>query len=250
MGREELIEKYTQYKCTLEKAVEAQSTLDNLCTRFMEEEKKEESIRKGAEEGGLINGCLCHFLFFAIVCGSGNFIVAILIAVGTYFFLEWRRKEKHGYEYEAKAREYHSQVLEPLKGEIFQKRDYIDKLWENWDMKALEADLPEDYRSLDAIDFLLKSLKNKRADTEKEAFNLYEEHLRNERLLNLQQEVLQTQQESLQTQKEQLDATREIGETSERQTRILKDVQKTQKKMSRQSRYGNVINTLDYLFKK
>lgn len=246
MSREQLIDKYTQYKQTLENVVNSQQKLDALCNTYKEKEKEEASIRKGSSA----SGCLACILPFILFLGGVNFFVVIILGGLSYFLLEFYRKSKHQTEYDAEANKFHFEVLEPLKTEIQSQKDYIDKLWDNWDMKALSEDLPEDYCSLDAIDFFLKALKNRRADTEKEAFNLYEAHLKEEAFINLQKETLNTQQE-------QLKATQEIQKNTEEQKEILKDVQytqkqtqRTQKKISKRLKYGNAVDTLDFLFKK
>jgi len=92
-------------------------------------------------------------------------------------------------------------------------------------MRNLSDIIPQKYLNLKAVLFLLEVLQTGRADSSKEAYNLYEEELHREKIQEMQEE--------------QLDYARETLREQQNQTKV-------QKRISRQVSYGNYINTKNY----
>ena len=71
----------------------------------------------------------------------------------------------------------------------------LDPIYIRWDKEA-SSWYPEDYKTLEAVEFFIKKLKNYQAETKAEVINLYDEHLHRENLENLQQEAIANQLEA------------------------------------------------------
>lgn len=71
----------------------------------------------------------------------------------------------------------------------------LDPIYTRWDKEA-SSWYPEDYKTLDAVEFFIKKLKNYQAETKAEVINLYDEYLHRENLKNLQQEAIENQLEA------------------------------------------------------
>lgn len=71
----------------------------------------------------------------------------------------------------------------------------LDPIYIRWDKEA-SSWYPEDYKTLEAVEFFIKKLKNYQAETKAEVINLYDEYLHRENLKNLQQEAIENQLEA------------------------------------------------------
>ena len=71
----------------------------------------------------------------------------------------------------------------------------LDPIYIRWDKEA-SSWYPEDYKTLEAVEFFIKKLKNYQAETKAEVINLYDEHSHRENLENLQQEAIENQLEA------------------------------------------------------
>lgn len=71
----------------------------------------------------------------------------------------------------------------------------LDPIYIRWDKEA-SSWYPEDYKTLEAVEFFIKKLKNYQAETKAEVINLYDEYLHRENLKNLQQEAIANQLEA------------------------------------------------------
>lgn len=71
----------------------------------------------------------------------------------------------------------------------------LDPIYIRWDKEA-SSWYPEDYKTLVAVEFFIKKLKNYQAETKAEVINLYDEYLHRENLENLQQEAIANQLEA------------------------------------------------------
>ena len=86
-------------------------------------------------------------------------------------------------------------------------------------------------------------LKNRQADTEKECYNLYVEYLQRQKIIDLQDQQVALGKQMLEEQKTQTKRTEELNNNVE-------GIAKNQKKISKQVRYGNAVNTINLLRKK
>lgn len=148
----------------------------------------------------------------------GSIIPLILVMVA---MIVARYKGKNGRINE----EYYNQKILPIKKELNQQEKVILAFMNSDEMKNLSDVIPQKYLNLKAVLFLLEVLQTGRADSAKEAYNLYEEELHREKIQEMQEE--------------QLDYARETLREQQNQTKV-------QKRISRQVSYGNYINTKNY----
>ena len=103
--------------------------------------------------------------------------------------------------------------------------------------------IPHKYQDMEILNNFIIILNDGRADNQKEVFNIYEEEQHRKEVINLQRLQIQNQESMIEMQKKQ-------NQLSEQQLNKLANIQKGQRKISKQVKYGNVISTLDFLFKK
>ena len=103
--------------------------------------------------------------------------------------------------------------------------------------------IPHKYQDMEILNNFIIILNDCRADNQKEVFNIYEEEQHRKEVINLQRLQIQNQESMIEMQKKQ-------NQLSEQQLNKLANIQKGQRKISKQVKYGNVISTLDFLFKK
>ena len=83
----------------------------------------------------------------------------------------------HAYDkFKKSADEYHAANVVPAEWECQRRREKIEEYLQTPLMKQFFTEIPEEYRSLSALKFFIKMLKNGQADTEKELYNLYMEY--------------------------------------------------------------------------
>lgn len=68
----------------------------------------------------------------------------------------------------------------------------LEAIYIRWNNEA-SSWYPEDYKTLDAVEFFIKKLKNYQADTKSEVINLYDEYLHRKNLENLQRKSYENQ---------------------------------------------------------
>jgi len=225
MTKEEFINHLLEVKAVLEKLAKKQEVYDEIERRLYEEYGKEESIRNEKQKMktricAVIMLIVIAVCFFTGIIKSvyGSIIPLILVMVA---MIVARYKGKNGRINE----EYYNQKILPIKKELNQQEKVILAFMNSDEMKNLSDVIPQKYLNLKAVLFLLEVLQTGRADSAKEAYNLYEEELHREKIQEMQEE--------------QLDYARETLREQQNQTKV-------QKRISRQVSYGNYINTKNY----
>ena len=225
MTKEEFINHLLEVKAVLEKLAKKQEVYDEIERRLYEEYGKEESIRNEKQKMktricAVIMLIVIAVCFFTGIIKSvyGSIIPLILVMVA---MIVARYKGKNGRINE----EYYNQKILPIKKELNQQEKVILAFMNSDEMKNLSDVIPQKYLNLKAVLFLLEVLQKGRADSAKEAYNLYEEELHREKIQEMQEE--------------QLDYARETLREQQNQTKV-------QKRISRQVSYGNYINTKNY----
>ena len=225
MTKEEFINHLLEVKAVLEKLAKKQEVYDEIERRLYEEYGKEESIRNEKQKMktricAVIMLIVIAVCFFTGIIKSvyGSIIPLILVMVA---MIVARYKGKNGRINE----EYYNQKILPIKKELNQQEKVILAFMNSDEMKNLSDVIPQKYLNLKAVLFLLEVLQTGRADSAKEAYNLYEEELHREKIQEMQEE--------------QLDYARETLREQQNQTKV-------QKRISRQVIYGNYINTKNY----
>lgn len=70
--------------------------------------------------------------------------------------------------------------------------DQLEAIYVRWNNET-SSWYPEDYKTLDAVEFFIKKLKNYQAETKSEVINLYDEYLHRKKLENLQRKSYENQ---------------------------------------------------------
>ncbi len=91
----------------------------------------------------------------------------------------------------AKANAYYNIQMEYLEEEEKVQRQKVEAFYKKTDVAAALNFLPEKYRSSGTIAYLIKLFNERRADTLKEAINLYEDEAHKQRLEEMQKAQLQ-----------------------------------------------------------
>lgn len=275
MNREELLDSYKRIKNKIQEIFTAQDEFQKICNQLVAVQKKEEEIRDDVPVGkmgcvaqilGIITGLFMFGKFynymnnyeywptfhnlFGLLLDTLYFLFGAFLGYTVVFNIHRAMfKSKTEHISGAKADEYHLEFVAPLEKHVGYQKQVIDKLWSSDEIIMYENVIPNDYRTMDALNFFIQSLEKRRADTEKELFNLYEDYLSKQQMIELQNQQLATQIQQLEKQNEQLAATQQSNALNQEQLNKLRELQRNQKKLSSQQRYGNVVSTIN-LFKK
>lgn len=233
----ELLNDYRRIKRVVVELLDRQSNLNALANVLKQKMDEEDKISKKNGIVGNIFWTISILIFFTgFTGGLFGIIFGLIIAVIVAFIGEKIDAAIVKDKYKIKAEVYHNQEVVPLIEQAQIIKNNIDEIWETEEMQLYERTIPEEYRQLSALDYFIRALETGRASNQKELFNLYEEEAHRRRMESLQSEILDTQQKQLDVSKEQSDK--------------LDAIQKSQKHISKQVKYGNTVSTLDFLFKK
>lgn len=188
----------------------------------------------------------CYTISAITIIGGLIFLAHIGLIIGIVVFVILSRVAKKHFAEEVlpnnkiKAQEYHESVIEPLLERFEEIKLEIDELWDSDELVLYEKMVPDEYKDMNAINFFVRALEVGRAETQKELFNLYEDELHKQRMVTMQKEMIDKQNEQIQIAKDQNAKLDSISEQQEKSNTM-------QKKISRQLRYGNAVNTIDLL---
>ena len=120
-------------------------------------------------------------MFFSIIMAvshgnPGEIVAGVILSIGVYIF--YLVKYKNIPDETAKCQAEREETIARIK-----------KLTDEYDFNII----PEDYRNEDAMNFICKALKNRRAYTIQEAVNLYEDELHKRHITQLHEEQLAAQ---------------------------------------------------------
>lgn len=238
----DLLEDYCMIREKLALVIELQDMLNEIHKEIVIAQYEEKKIR---EKGGIAYiACVIIAAIVLGICSLGGvfgFIIglipAIILVLIGHKFDERSSAIKRRNEM---ADEFYKEKIDPLVKKFEETKKMIDELWDSDELKLYERIVPEEYKTLQAIDFFIKALKSGRANSQKEVFNLYEDELYRQKVILMQNEMLDKQDQQLDISKTQVEMLNNIGKNQEHALKI-------QKKISRQVRYGNAVTTLDFL---
>lgn len=188
--------------------------------------KKEDNLKKQIDKkpNSIIRIILVPTLMFFFVCGplgaalfmvgcllfmsegfSYAFLVGVLFLVGLIAFLAplivpivmVTKNIKHKPKAQKAYDHYYNTTYLPERNRLNDELDRLDISETDWtkENKRLLEFLPHDYRELVAVSFMMNAVKNCRADTLKEAVNLFEEEKHHWAQMQALQQVAQIQTE-------------------------------------------------------
>lgn len=247
----ELLDEYTKIQKVVCAIADQQTALKKLQDKYEALEQREAEIREGD------SGFLCHFLLIiSIIVGIslGGILGALIggVAGAIAWVIAWVIHNNNNNEaWNQQADQYHLDNVIPAQEELYDCQELLDTYWNSEEIKLMEIVVPDKYQSVDAINFFVNLLVTKRADTEKELFNLYEEEIHRRQSIALQNQAIQLQREQIRYSQDILNSQRTQNDLIRSQTeaneRAFKSIEKSQKKISRQTRYGNVVSTVTML---
>lgn len=247
MDNSKLLQKYENFLEGVNDYLEMKKEYDMYYQQYIDSSGEEKRIR------GKVPGVIWFSMIVFGVIGTAIFpVVATIIGgligyvIGCVLAVLLKTDDK----FERKADEYRDSTVVPLASKCQQCQELIDEHMNSSIMQQFYSEVPEDYRTISALEFFVKMLRNRQAETEKELYNLYMEYSQRQQMIDMQNQQIILSQETLAQQKEQIEATLELNKTAQQQQEILDNMAKKQKKISKQVRYGNVVNTLDYFKKK
>ena len=158
-----------------------------------------------------------------IASAVGFIILCVIIFSIDSYTLEKKRK--------LKAQTYYEDNMPPIEQKLSMLDQEIKNAWQTDEAKRMDELIPDDYQSSYAVQYFLKVIENRRADSLKEAFNLFEEYKHQQKMEEFQQAQVSIAAQTLETQKETRDAARDTAHYS--------------KKAWKSSRFGNALNVVN-----
>lgn len=211
MKQRELLKRYTY-------VLEKNDHIAELKRTTVQQEKEYAVLLKKVQDtkeklgNGTFWKCIIPFLLsfgavcMAVICVFDKdtrplslfFILALVFLLGMAILIETISFAKHDRDKNAEeaARLHNMQVI-PAYGHYCQTIKELNCALMDAQLSEFESQIPERYRTKDALSFFVSALQNQRADTEKELYNLYEEECYRRRMENLEQEKLQKLDDSL-----------------------------------------------------
>lgn len=174
------------------------------------------------------------FVLSNISGGQFGVIITLILSAVIAFFLQVLFKLPRV----KKAEAYERTMMPGLKEKLDKSSQELAMLIQSDCAQLITKTVPADYATVDAISFFITVLQNQRADSLKEAINLYESEKHNREILEMHQaerallfENVRLNQEQLSMQKESLRGQEQI---------ILQN-----KKLSKQVRFSNAIGIIN-----
>lgn len=224
-----LLNDYKAIRKTLSKLLSEQEQLERYGKRIQKLQDEEKKIQ---ESHGVVGKIFTGIGFLVIFIGFLGGLIVIGIIIGVLVMTIGDSIDK----YIERAKEFRENNIMPIMTKATECKTKIDEIWTRNEMILYEQMIPDEYKQISTIDYFIRALETGRAENQKELFNLYEEESHRRRVELVQNELLDTQKKQLQVSKDQMEN--------------LRNIQKNQKHISRQVKYGNTISTLDFLFKK
>lgn len=161
-------------------------------------------------------------------------ILAVSLSIIEIFIISkcWRSHKAK------KAERYRDSIIPGLEQKLHTIAHQLEELVNTKEAQDLLNTIPQDYATYDAVSFFIVALRNERADTLKEAINLYEEELHRRALVDMhQQELILDQQ--------QIALQQAILTNQQESTQIQQNLLKKTEKISRQVRFSNAIGIIN-----
>lgn len=198
-------------------------------------------IALGIIIGLCVDILISRILYWVLRLPSNDVVSAILLVVciltGYIFLLSQPHK--------AKAEAFRQEREAVLKRVIAQDTETLHQLADSPAFQRMHTVLPDDYVTIDAVAFFLTAVKNKRADTLKEAINLYEMERHNREMMEMQQQELDLLHQSVELSHAQLDAQQKILHAESSIARTQSELLRKTKKISKQVRFSNAVGIIN-----
>ena len=206
---DQLIDQYKAIKLKLDVILSHQNALEDYNKRIEDVYEMEKKISKGETPGWVYGGAFICFVI-GFIRGDGFFgkILCAFLAGGmAYGFLDYCIYKCCIFPFikdklKKKAEEYREKNLAEIQQMIDKTKAYLDECWASKEMELYEIAIPPQYQSYEAIECFISFLTSRRADTEKELFNMYEEEKHRREMEAMQQQQLQYSKDIIYNQQE------------------------------------------------
>ena len=234
----DLVETYTRILDTVTQLDSLEHEAGGLRNKVIQLEAEKKKIQSKNFGTGGIGSTIAIIVIIGFLCGS--FIGAIVTFLGyaavcvlfdSLFFEKGRKQRLEHLQIEQ---------IEPIRKQIKEYENMIATVYNTDAIIYFETHFPPECQSIDALQFFIEALLYGKAETEKELFILWSEESYRQQMLQMQSRQIMQNQNVIENQKQQASAL-------EYQNSLLQQQVRQQKKLSRQVRYGNVVNTLDFL---
>lgn len=193
----------------------------NIITAISKEQQKLESINSQIDE---VNkkieqikgyGVGCFVVMAAVVIAVFIHFILCILVIALSFIADAKYFTP---KREQKAELYYNKSMPQLLQNKSAVEEELKKLYSSKEAKDMMEFIPDKYQSVHAANFIYEAVDNQRADTLKEALNLYEEDSHRTRMETMQKEQIETARESLKKQREVLDTQRELLDEAKKTT--------------------------------
>lgn len=212
--RDELLEKYRRYAKAFDKIDHYNDEFVRVENEYKERSVEEKKILEDPRQAegvafvvailAVIVSQVIFWIAFKDVRGSGwelRFAVVLCIDVAIFALANIIARLIDLKCYRAakiqESQKFHKDVLLPIQQRLDELNEEYMKAQGAPEIQEYEKDIPSAYQYREALDFFIKTLETRRADTEKEVFNLYEEHLHQQKLERIEEQKLKEYQDSL-----------------------------------------------------
>lgn len=209
MEKEKIIDSLKNLKKSYEKIERLNNSLDIYEGDYNSAVKKYEEIKEALGAGTFLKAgffyLLCILSIVVCVCNFFNFeewlftlflfcFVVLFGSLGlliqTYSYAKHDRPRNL-----IKASNYWEETCVSLQCKLDECQRELNEAIEEYEKNQFYNEIPEIYRNVDAYDFFISVLNNRRADTEKEMYNLYEEELHRRRTLEIETKKMEELQQ-------------------------------------------------------
>lgn len=201
---DQLIDQYTAIKSKLDDIIMYQDTLDS-CNKEIKKVYETEKIMIDSAIPGWVHALELIAPIIGLIIGKGflwKIIIAILFFIGTIYLLEVVVYGSSEEKMKKEATEYREKRVAEIQSLIDKTTNAINECWTSKEMELYELAVPPLYQSYDVIEFFIALLTSRRADSEKELFNLYEEEKHRREIEAMQQQQLQYSKDIIAKQQE------------------------------------------------
>ena len=182
-------------------------------------------------------GVIDLIYFFMAAAQDLSFVVIIvillLVTVCSGYLLKVLYEHLHSDELEKLRQSFAKKNIIPLQDILRAQKDELQAFLESdYAVWANEA-LPERYLLPTCIRSIIDYVESRRADTLKEALNLYEEEIHRRKMETMQAQIVES--------------TRKASEEANKQTSLFADLQQELRSTKKAVKTGNAINLLNFL---
>lgn len=237
LGRSDLISNLTKILRildVLQTKIDAAKATEN---ELKELEKKGKAEAKTLPKNWKIGiGLIAGFIFCISVTDDGPFMGSIILAVIMYFLMKlFASSLLYGTffcekEVEAKYQVFAQKHIAPKQAILDRQLQEINAYLNTEECQWASKALPQNYFTYSTIQSIIQYLQSCRAETLKEALNLYEEEIHRQRMEDMQQQIVQS--------------TAQTANEVNKQSSLLSDLQRTANNTNTSVKIGNLINFL------